>query len=177
MEALKAIGLMKAFRFVLYSWYTWVLHISLPPLRTVFLRLAGAQVGTDTVIMDVSWINLYQHGFSKIRIGDRCFIGDGVLIDARGGFTMEDDVTLSHRASVVTHINVGYASHPLQKQYPEKERRVTLKHGSYIGLGASILPGVTVGTGSLVAAGSIVTKDVPDSVMAAGVPAVVKKTL
>lgn len=177
MKALQTIGLGKAIRFVWFSFYAWLLHIALPPVRVVLLRLAGARVGRDTVLFDVRFANLYHYGFSRLQIGNRCFLGDEVMLDVRGGITLEDDVTLSNRTTVVTHINVGYEDHPLQKAYPTEESKVTIRQGAYVGTGAIVLPGVTIGKESVVAAGAVVTKNVPARVVVMGVPASVKKIL
>lgn len=177
MKALKTIGVQKALLFVWFQWYGFLIHVSLPPVRTWLLRLAGARVGKDTVIMDVRFINMHQHGFSPLHIGDNCFIGDEVMLDVRGGITLEDCVTVSNRATIVTHINVGFGDHPLQKIYPMKESRVIVKKGAYVATGALLLQGVSIGKESVVAAGAVVTKSVPDHVLVAGVPAVVKKKL
>jgi acetyltransferase-like isoleucine patch superfamily enzyme len=177
MKALAAIGIKKAMRFVWYTWYAWLIHVSLPPLRAVLLRIAGCRVGTDTVIGDVRFINLYHYGFSRLRIGNRCFLGDEVLLDARGSITLEDDVTVSHRVNIISHINVGYSDHPLQKHFPTKESPVVIERGSYIGTSAIILPGITIGAKSAVGAGSVVTKSIPASVVAVGVPARVMRKI
>lgn len=171
MKALAAIGFKKALRYMWYTWYAWLIHVSLPPVRVFLMRLAGCRVGNDTVIGDVRFINLYHYGFSRLRIGNHCFLGDEVLLDVRGGITLQDDATLSHRVNIVTHINVGYADHPLQKHFPTKEAPVTVSEGVYIGTGAIVLPGVTLGEKSAIGAGSVVTKSLPSSVVAGGVPA------
>lgn len=171
MKALQAIGFSKAIRYLWYSWYAWLIHCSLPPVRVWLLRLAGASVGSDTVIFDVQFSNLYHYGFKKLRIGNRCFLGDGVMLDVRGGIVLEDDVTLSNRTTLVSHINVGYPDHPLQTRYPTKEAKIRIQHGAYIGTGAILLPGVTVGERSIVGAGAVVTKNISDRTVAVGVPA------
>ncbi len=168
---------MKLVRFVWYGLYAWLMHVSLPPVRVLMLRLAGVNVGSDTVIFDVRFANLYHYGFTRLKIGNRCFLGDEVMIDVRGGVTLCDDVTVSNRATIVTHINVGYSDHPLQRQYPTKESPVIFKRGVYVGTGAIILPGVTIGQYSVVGAGAVVTRSVPPRVTVAGVPARIIKKL
>ncbi len=177
MKILKTIGFWKAARFVWYSIYGEILRLSLPPVRVWLMRFAGARVGTDTIIFDVRFANLYHYGFSKLVIGNRCFLGDEVMLDVRGGITLGNEVTLSNRTTIVTHINVGYDDHPLQTTYPTKETPVVLKYGVYVGTGAIILPGVTVGEQSVIGAGAVVTKSVPSRVTVAGVPARVIKKL
>lgn len=171
------VSLLKAIRFLGYGIYHAILsRVLLPPVRVWMLRLAGAKVGNNCVIHNVHFDNLYHYGFSKISIGNSCFIGDEALLDARGGITLEDHVTISNKASVLTHINVGYPSHPLQVAYPMKEGSVLIKRGAYIGTGAIILPGMTMGEESVVGAGAVVTKDVAARTVVGGVPAkVIKK--
>lgn len=97
-------------------------------------------------------------------------------MDTRGKIIIEDEVTLSNRTSIVSHVNVGYPDHPLQKYYPTSEGKVVVKRGSYVGTGAVILPDVVIGPESVVAAGAVVTKDVQAKVVVGGVPArVIKK--
>ncbi|OGG04328.1 hypothetical protein A2Z33_04235 [Candidatus Gottesmanbacteria bacterium RBG_16_52_11] len=172
MKALRAIGIRKAVSFVLYTVIGKFLHaVIFPQLRTTVLRLSGATVGNDTVIGDVTFTNLYHYGFTRVFIGDRCFVGDEASLDCRGGFELENDVTLSNRTNIVTHINVGYADHPLQRIYPTREQPVVIRRGAYVGTAAVILPGVTIGEESVVGAGAVVTRDVPAWSVVAGVPA------
>ena len=177
MKIIETIGLGKAIRFVWYSWFLWLIHISLPPFRVLLLRWAGAKIGSDTIILDVVFVNVYHYGFSKVRIGKRCYLGDGVMIDVRGGVVLEDDVTLSNRVTIVTHINVGYPDHPLQRYFPTKESKVLLQTGVYVGTSATILAGVTVGRESVVGAGAVVTKNVSERTVMVGVPAKVLKSI
>lgn len=177
MKALQTIGIRKAFSFVFWELYKGLLSLSLvPPLRGILLRLAGAHIGADTIILHVNLVNAHHYGLRTLHIGKQCFIADEVLLDLRGGIILEDGVTLSNRVSLVTHINVGYPNHPLQTAYPTKELKVRIKRGAYIGTGAILLPGVTIGRESVVGAGAVVTTSVPNHVMVAGVPAkVIKK--
>ena len=162
-------------RFVWFSAVGTVLHLMLPPVRVAALRLLGAHVGKGCVILDCSFFNAYHYGFKTLTIGNHCFIGDEVMIDLRGETTIEDSATVSNRVSLVTHMNVGFPDHPLQRRYPTKESSILLKKCCYIGLGAIILPGVTVGEESVVGAGAVVTKNVPPGAVVVGVPAKVVK--
>lgn len=172
MKSLKTIGVAKAIRFVLWELFKHLLAFSfVPPVRGFLLRIAGASVGADTVILNAVFVNAHHYGFRPLRIGRQCFIADEVLLDLRGGIILEDGVTISNRTSIVTHINVGYPDHPLQKSYPTKEAPVRIKRGAYIGTGAIILPGIVIGRSSVVGAGAVVTRNVPDNTVVAGVPA------
>jgi acetyltransferase-like isoleucine patch superfamily enzyme len=178
MKALREIGYNRAFSFVFYTGVAGLLHWTIiPQVRVWILRVFGAHIGQDSFIGDVTYANLYHYGFRRISVGNRCFIGDECMLDTRGGITLEDDVTISNRCTVVSHINVGYKDHPLQRVYPTKESGVRFRHGTYVGTGAIILPGVTIGRGAVVGAGAVVTRDVPDRTLVAGVPARVIKRI
>lgn len=178
MKAFEFIGWRKALRFLWYRFWASLISWSfVPPLRVWLLRLMGAKVGKDTIILTATFSNLYLYGFKRLNIGERCFIGDEAMLDLRGGVTLEDDVIISHKVNLVSHIDLGYPNHPLQKSYPTREAVVRLKSGSYVGVGAIILPGVTVGRESVVGAGAVVTHNVPDHVVVAGVPARIIKRL
>ena len=89
-----------------------------PPLRVLFLRLLGARVGRRVVLHDVRFFNLYRRGLSGLRIGDDCFLGDECLLDLAEGIELQDQVTLAERVLILTHTNVGYRDHPLQRHFP-----------------------------------------------------------
>lgn len=172
MKALETIGWQKALRFVWYGIYGQLLHWCLiPQIRVVLMRLAGARIGSDTIILDGTFSNLYHYGFSRLTIGKKCFIGEEVMLDCRGFITLGDHVTLSNRVTLVTHINVGYTDHPLQSVYPTKEERISIEPGAYVGTGAILLPGVRIGKVSVIAAGAVVIHDVRPGTVVAGVPA------
>lgn len=177
MKALQTVGVGKAFRFVFYSIFSGVLRVSvLPQVRSILMTIAGARVGADAVVHNIVFSNLYHYGFRNLTIGKRCFLGDEAMLDCRGTIVLEDDVTISNRVNIVTHMNVGYPDHPLQKPYPTLEDRVIIKRGAYIGTAAILLPGVTIGRNSVVGAGAVVNKNVPAGSVVVGVPAkVVKK--
>lgn len=172
MQAFQEIGFFKAIRFIWFALFSKILHwCLLPPLRVTLLRLAGAKIGKGTIIMDVEFTNLYHYGFKKLLVGDHCFFGDGVMLDVRGGIEINNAVTVSNRVSIVTHINVGYKDHPLQKVYPTSEKKVVIQDGVYVGTGAIILPGVTIGKQAIVGAGAVVTRDILAKSLVVGVPA------
>jgi len=142
-----------------------------PQLRGPWLRLLGARVGRGSIVHDVRFFNLYRRGLGGLEIGDECFIGDECLLDLAEGVRLERQVTLAERVLVLTHMNVGYHDHPLQAQFPARAAPVVIERGSFIGAGAMLLPGTRVGARSFVAAGSVVTADVPPATLVAGVPA------
>ena len=80
-------------------------------------------------------------------------------------------MTLAERVTILTHTNVGYKDHPLQKYFPSIAKPVFLDYGSFVGANVTILPGVTIGKCAFVATGSVVTEDVSEYSLVAGVPA------
>ena len=142
-----------------------------PPLRAGLLRLYGARIGRRCVIHDVRFFNLYRRGLSGLRIGDEAFLGDECLLDLAEGIELQDQVTLAERVLILTHTNVGYHDHPLQRHFPALAAPVVIERGAFVGAQALVLPGLRIGAGSFVAAGSVVTQDVPPHTLVAGVPA------
>ena len=106
-----------------------------------------------------------------IVIGDNCRIGRNSEIVGHLGIVIEDDVYTGPYVYITDQnhdhrrrdVPIGQTSMP--------EQRVRIGAGSWLGQGCTILPGVTVGRQAVVAAGAVVTKDVPDGAVVAGVPA------
>jgi len=118
------------------------------------------------------------HRWRGVRVGRNVFIGSEVFIDDAEPdlVVIEDEATLIARSAVLAH--AYYPSH-LQKYFVESGNRcgVTIKRGAYIGFGAVILPGVTVGEEAVVAAGALVTRDVPPRSVVMGIPGRVVRML
>lgn len=171
-KALREIGIGRALRYGLLTLAMAPYRVALfPPVRTAWLRLLGATVGRRAILHDVRFFNLYRRGLGGLRVGDDCFVGDECLLDLADEIRLEDHVTLAERVVVLTHTNVGYRDHPLQAHFPAMAAPVTIRRGSFIGASVTILPGITIGPEAFVAAGSVVTADVPPRTVVAGVPA------
>jgi acetyltransferase-like isoleucine patch superfamily enzyme len=106
-----------------------------------------------------------------VRIGDRCLIGRGSGIVGHLAIDIGDDVWTGHHV-YITDQNHGYedVDRPISVQV-QPERPVTIGAGSWLGHGTIVLPGSTIGRHVVVAAGSVVTGDLPDYCVAAGSPA------
>ena len=109
--------------------------------------------------------------FDKMKLGNNVFINSNCLAMARGGITIEDDVMLAGNVQLLSNNHDEY-----ERQIITCEE-ILIKKGAWLGAGATILAGVTVGKYAIVGAGAIVTKDVPDYAVVVGAPAKVVKTL
>jgi acetyltransferase-like isoleucine patch superfamily enzyme len=171
-KALGEIGWGRAARFGFFTLAMVPYRLALfPQLRAPWLRLLGARIGRGTVLHDVRFFNLYRRGLGGLEIGEECFVGDECLLDLAEGVRLERQVTLAERVLILTHTNVGYRDHPLQARFPAMAAPVVVEAGSFLGANVTVLPGVRVGAESFVAAGSVVTGDVPPRTLVAGVPA------
>lgn len=110
-------------------------------------------------------------GWGRISIGDRCFINCGTVIIAVKEIVVGDDVAIANEVYVMDSNSHGIEGRP------HVEAAVRIGDGTWIGNRAMVLPGVTIGKRVLVAAGAVVTRDVPDDVMVAGNPARVVRAL
>lgn len=108
---------------------------------------------------------------SSMKIGKNVIINSNLLAMARGGITIEDNVMIASNVQLISNNHDPYDLWIL----PCKP--VLIKDSAWIGAGATILPGVCVGRHSIIGAGSVVTKDVPDYAVAVGNPAKVIKML
>jgi len=153
--------------------------IALSPLLNASTNTNDARIKLSEIIgssLDESTtvFTPFHTNFGRfIDIGKHVFINHACSFLDMGGITLEDNVLLGPRVNLVTE------NHPLSPS----ERRgmlcqpILIKRNAWIGAGATILPGVTIGENAVVAAGSVVTKDVPDNVVVAGVPAKIVKEI
>jgi acetyltransferase-like isoleucine patch superfamily enzyme len=110
-------------------------------------------------------------GWGKIRFGDRCFVNTGCTIIAVEEIVVGDDVAFANEVYVMDSDSHGVEGRP-HKQAP-----IRIGDGCWIGARAMILPGVNLAKRDHVAAGAVVTKDVPDDSLVAGNPARVIRAL
>lgn len=108
----------------------------------------------------------------NIKIGKNVFINSGCCFQDQGGIEIGDDVLIGQQVVIAT------LNHDLDPSKRKSMLPAPVKIGNrvWIGAHATVLPGVTVGDNAVVAAGAVVTRDVPSNAVAAGVPAkVIKK--
>lgn len=109
---------------------------------------------------------------NRVHFGKNVFINHSAIFSASGGIEIQDGVMLAPGVKIATINHDFYHRHTIYTY-----GKVTLKKNAWIGMGATICPGVTIGENAVVAAGAVVTKDVPDNVLVGGVPARIIKTL
>lgn len=132
---------------------------------------------------------LYKHG-GTISIGDYCYLGESSRIWSSKSIIIGNRVLISHNVNI--HDNNG---HPVDKQsrhehykqiitngFPKEDRtliekNITIEDDVWIGFNAIILKGVTIGKGSIIAAGTVITMDVPPNSIVVGNPQKIVKTI
>lgn len=112
---------------------------------------------------------------AQVFIENDVVVGDNVTVKC--GVQLWDGVTLEDNVFVGPNVTFTNDPFPRSKVYPKKFPRTLVKRGASIGANATLLPGITLGEGCLVGAGSVVTKDVPAHTLVVGNPARVLRTL
>ena len=139
-------------------------------IRKLFSELIGREVDGSFSMIPPFYTD---HGVN-IRIGRNVFINQGCTIFDIGGFDIEDDALIGPKVNIIT------SNHPLSPSSRRESiiaRPITIKRNVWIAAAATILPGVTIGENSVVAAGAVVAHDVPPNSLAAGVPAKVIRSI
>jgi len=133
-------------------------------VRALFSELIGKTVDESFLLIPP----FYTAGGNEIRVGRNVFVNQNCTFYDLGGLDIADDVMIGPNVSILT------ASHPLE---PSQRRTVTIgkpiaiERNVWIAAAATIIGGVTVGENSVVAAGAVVTKDVPPNSFVGGNPA------
>lgn len=110
----------------------------------------------------------------NITVGRAVFIGYQCAFTGHGAINIADEVMIAHKVNLV---NAGHPVEPDKRRAYFTAEPITVERNVWIGAAATILPGVTIGADSVVAAGSVVTRDVPPATLVAGVPAKVIRHL
>lgn len=159
-------------RIIQIAWYFFglpLLRSSWIPISVVkglLLRVFGAQVGRGVIIKPGVRVKYPW----RLSIGDHCWIGEDCWIDNLANVTLEDDVCLSQGVYLCT------GNHDWNDPaFGLKIGTITIDSGSWIGAKSIILPGVSVKTGGVALAGSVVVRDIPEWQIHGGNPAVFKK--
>ncbi len=128
----------------------------------LYRRFFGFNIGhASSVLMATRF-----YGSGKFTMGSNSVINDGCRIDNRAGVNIGVNVSISSECAIMS------ADHNVRDPLlGTRLRGVTIHDFAFIGIRATILPGVTIGCGAVVGAGAVVTRDVPPGAIVAGVPA------
>lgn len=137
--------------------------------RTYMERITGRPIDASTTIIPPLYIDYGK----PVTIGRRCFIQQCCTFFGRGGITIGDDVFIGPKVNIIT---INHDPDP-DNRSATYGRRIVIEDKVWIGIGATILPGVRLGYGCIVGAGSVVTKDVPPMTVVAGNPARIIKQI
>ena len=138
-------------------------------IRTIFSKLTGKPVN-DT--LDI-FPPFYTDCGKNIKIGNHVFFNSGCKFQDQGGIFIGDGALIGHNVVLAT-LNHAMSPEDRSSMIPAP---IHIGKQVWIGANATILPGVTIGDGAIVAAGAVVTKDVPENTIVGGVPAVVLRHL
>jgi acetyltransferase-like isoleucine patch superfamily enzyme len=134
-------------------------------------------IGDDVQVFPRAWLSVVEEHLGsryepRLTIGNRVKLGHDLVIACIGEVVIEDDVLVSDR------VFIGDTSHgfsdpdtPIHAQPMMPPRPVRIGRGAFLGVGSIVLGGVQVGPNGYVAAGAVVTKDVPARTVVAGNPA------
>jgi acetyltransferase-like isoleucine patch superfamily enzyme len=138
-------------------------------VRKLLTEITGSEVDETTTVA----IPFYTNFGRFITIGKRVYINHACTFLDMGGITLEDDVLIGPKVNLVTE------NHPLDPVDRRSliSKPIVIKRNAWIGAAATILPGVTIGENSVVAAGAVVTSDVAPNTIVGGVPAKIIKSL
>ena len=136
-------------------------HIPLHHIRRFFYRLVGMKIGKGSTIH--CGAVFYE---TNITIGQDSIIGENSVLDGR------DRLSIGNHVDIASEVMIYNSQHDVNDvRFAAIQAPVTIEDYVFIGPRAIILPGVTIGKGAVVAAGAVVTKDVPEGTIVGGVPA------
>lgn len=146
-----------------YLFREWVMRLPFYALRRFFIGQTIQKLGEGGFVM----MNVEFRKGRNISIGDNCFINKRTLLDGRGG-----QLSIGNNVDIGQETNIWTLSHdPHDDLHAVFGRDVVIEDYVWIASRVTIMPGVRVGRGAVVAAGSIVTKDVLPMSIVAGAPA------
>lgn len=138
-------------------------------VRELLARLTGAPVPDSLWLMPPFYTDFGRN----IRFGKNVFVNTSCTFMDRGGITIGDRVLVAPKVNLIT------TTHPIDPDARRDtvSRPIVIKENAWLGIGASVMPGVTIGENSIVAAHAVVTNDVPPNVIVGGIPAKIVKRI
>jgi acetyltransferase-like isoleucine patch superfamily enzyme len=138
-------------------------------VQELFSRLIGKQVDKTFAMFPP----FYTDCGKNINVGKNVFINSGCRFQDQGGITIGDGVLIGHNVVLAT---LNHDIDP-KKRGTMHPAHITIGNDVWIGANATVVPGVTIGDGAIIAAGAVVTKDVPPNVIVGGMPAKMLKKI
>ena len=138
-------------------------------IRNLLSQITGTEIDESVTVFTPFQINYGKH----TTIGKNVFINfDCVFLDL-GGITIEDNVLIAPKVSLLSE------GHPVSPEHRHSLNvaPIVIKKNAWIGANSTILQGVTIGENAIVAAGSVVSNDVPDNTIVGGIPAKIIKSI
>ena len=138
-------------------------------MRQIWGKLTGRELHSSSFVQTPVFVNHAEF----VTVGKNVYVNHACSMLTLGTITIEDDVLIGPKANLLSE------GHPLEPNNRKAMivKPIVIKRNAWIGAAATILPGVTVGENSIVAAGAVVNKDVPDNTVVAGIPAKVIKNI
>jgi acetyltransferase-like isoleucine patch superfamily enzyme len=133
-------------------------------IRALFSELIGKKVDESFLLIPP----FYTAGGDEIRVGRNVFVNQNCTFYDLGGLDIADGVMIGPNVSIIT---TGHPLEPSQRRAVTIGKPIVIERNVWVAAGATIIGGVTVGENSVVAAGSVVTKDVPPNTLVGGNPA------
>jgi acetyltransferase-like isoleucine patch superfamily enzyme len=142
-------------------------------LRYVIVKTLSPKCGDNVYIAQ----NVELKNIHMLKIGDNVSIHRGCYLDAAGGIEIGNNVSIAHQTSLVS-FNHTWSNPNIPIKYNEISKgKITIEDDVWIGCGCRILADVTIRSRSVIAAGAVVTSDIPSNCIAAGIPAKVIKEI
>jgi acetyltransferase-like isoleucine patch superfamily enzyme len=139
-------------------------------VRALFSKLIGRTVDDSFLLIPP----FYTTGGTDIRVGRNVFINQNCTFYDLGGLDIADDVLIGPNVSLITS---GHPLEPSQRRAFTTAKPIVIERNVWIAAGATVIGGVTVGENAVVAAGSVVTRDVPPNTLVGGNPARVIRSI
>lgn len=139
-------------------------------IRTLFSELIGKTVDDGFLLIPP----FFTTGGTDISVGRNAFINQNCTFYDLGGLDIADDVMIGPNVSLITS---GHPIEPSQRRTSVIAKPIVIERNVWIAAGAIVIGGVTIGENSVVAAGSVVTRDVPPNSLVGGNPARVIRSI
>lgn len=143
--------------------------------RTAMLRAAGVKIGAHSLIQGKMRLTGHGNPCELLTIGEKTLVTGGLHVDLGAAIRIGNMVRIGHDVSLLT---INHAVGPFYLRAGTSfVGEIVIEDGCWLASRCTVLPGVTIGEGAIVAAGSVVTRSVPKHTLVAGVPARVVREL